>query len=212
VRRRQHVNPRGPSIERFRGREPELPVGRSIEVEIGCAEAHFLFERAARDPDRIYVGLELRDHLVHKVNARAAREGAPVQAVLCHVNHHLERVFPPACVARIYINFPDPWFKRRHRQRRLMDAAVAESVARVLEPGGDLLFQSDVWDVALDAMGVLDARDDLFENRAGPWSFWREGNPFGARSWRERHCEEGDLPIWRILYRRRIAATGRTQS
>ena len=73
----------------------------------------------------------------------------------------------------------------------------------LLRPGGDLLVQSDVWDIALDAMAVIEGRDDAFENVRGPWSFWRGPNPFGVRSWRESHCEDEGLPIWRILYRRR---------
>ena len=201
MRKRQHVNPLHAGYQSFRGRPPELPSGREVELEIGCAEAQFLFERAARDPSRTYVGLEIREVLVDDVNAQAARLGAPVQAVFCHAGNHLEALFPAGRVARVYVNFPDPWFKRRHHKRRLMDAELARAIHTVLAPGGELLFQSDVWDIALDAMGVLDAADDLFVNQAGPWSFWRAGNPYGVRSWREQHCEEAGLPIWRLLYR-----------
>ena len=202
MRRRQHINPLGLTLETFRGTPPALPARGSIEVEIGCADAQFLFERAARDPDRSYVGLEIRETLVNEVNQRAQAEGAPVQAVFCHANHHLELLFPPARVAQVYVNFPDPWFKRRHHNRRLMDEELARAIHRVLEPGGGLLFQSDVWDIALDAMGVLDAADELFANQAGPWSFWRAPQPFAARSWRETHCEAEGLPIWRLLYQK----------
>ena len=202
ARRRQHVNPLGLGFEAFRGERPELPAGRAVEVEIGCAEAQFLFERAALDPDRFYLGLEIRDQLVEDVNRRAARERLPVRAVFCHANHHLSDLLPPARIARVFVNFPDPWFKRRHHKRRLMDEDLARAIHRVLEPGGDLLFQSDVWEVAMDAMGVLDAVDHLYQNRAGPWSFWRAPSPYAARSWREQHCEEAALPIWRLLYQK----------
>ena len=203
MRKRQHVNPLHAGYQNFRGRAPELPAGRPVEIEIGCAEAQFLFERAAQDPSRTYVGLEIREVLVDDVNARAAELGAPVQAVFCHAGHHMVDLFPRGGVARVFVNFPDPWFKRRHHKRRIMDGELARDIHALLEPGGELLFQSDVWDIALDAMGVLDAADDLFVNRAGAWSFWRHGNPYGVRSWREQHCEEAGLPIWRLLYRRR---------
>jgi tRNA (guanine-N7-)-methyltransferase len=180
-----------------------VPPARPVELEIGCADAQFLFERAARDPGRAYVGLEIRDQLVDEVNERAAREGTPVQAVFAHANHHLTDLFAPVSIARVFVNFPDPWFKRRHHKRRLVDDELARDIHQVLEPGGELLFQSDVWAIALDAMGVLDALDELYQNQAGPWSFWRGGNPLGARSWREQHCEEEGLRIWRLLYRRR---------
>ena len=46
-------------------------------------------------------------------------------------------------------------------------------------------------------------RDGRFANAAGEWTFWRAGNPYGVRSWREENAEATQLPIWRILYRRR---------
>lgn len=201
VRVRQHINPDGTFFERM-AMPPLVLDGRPIEVEIGCAEAQFLFERAEVDPTRRYVGLEIRDKLVRWVNAQAAARAVPVEAIFCHATLHLPKLFPTGSVARVYLNFPDPWFKRRHHERRIIDDALASEVARILAPGGDLLVQSDVWPIALDALAVFDARDDEFENRRAPWSFWRGPHPFGVRSWREQHCEEEGLPIWRILYRR----------
>jgi tRNA (guanine-N7-)-methyltransferase len=177
-------------------------VGRAIELEIGCADAQFLFERAARDGERQYIGIEIREDLVGLVNRRARALGAPVQAVFCHAQLHLTEVVPPATVERVYLNFPDPWFKRRHHTRRMFDDALAEGIAIVARPGADVFVQSDVWDIALDAMSTFE-RDERFVNAAGEWTFWRAGNPYGVRSWREQNAEETGLAIWRILYRRR---------
>jgi tRNA (guanine-N7-)-methyltransferase len=101
----------------------------------------------------------------------------------------------------VYINFPDPWFKRRHHERRMVDDALADGVAYAARSGADLFVQSDVWDIALDAMSTFDT-DARFTNVAGEWTFWKEGNPYGVRSWREQNAEETGLEIWRILYRR----------
>ena len=202
MRIRQHVNPLGAHFALFRGELPPFVDGRPIEVEIGCAEAQFLFERAAHDAARTYVGLEIREDLVRLVNRRARAAGAPVHAVFCQAQHHVPLIFGAAQVERVYINFPDPWFKRRHQKRRMVDVTLADAIARVARSGADVFVQSDVWDIALDAMKVFE-RDARFENAAGEWTFWRAGNPFGARSWREQHAEETGLVIWRILYRRR---------
>jgi tRNA (guanine-N7-)-methyltransferase len=181
----------------------ELPAGREVEAELGCADARFLFERAPHHPETYFLGLEIREPLVDEVNEKAAAAGlANLRAVFCNINIDLPTLVPDASLARVYVNFPDPWFKRRHHKRRLMDAELARAIHTVLAPGGELLFQSDVWPIALDAMGVLDAADDLFVNQSGAWSFHRGPNPYGVRSWREQHCEEAGLPIWRLLYRR----------
>lgn len=201
MRIRQHVNPHQVHFARFRGERPAVD-GRPIEIEIGCADAQFLFERAAADPARQYVGLEIREDLVRLVNRRARALGAPVSAVFCQAQLHLAEIFPPGSIERVYINFPDPWFKRRHHDRRMVDAALAGGVAAVARPGADVFVQSDVWAIALDAMATFE-RDERFANLAGEWTFWRAGNPYGVRSWREQNAEQTGLPIWRIRYHRR---------
>ncbi len=203
MRIRQHVNPLLSFFDEFRGVAPTLPAGRPVDVEIGCADAQFLFELAAADPARTYVGLEIRHDFVDLVNKKAGETGAPVVAVFCQAQKHLTDIFPPASIDRVYINFPDPWFKRRHAERRMVDGVLVAGIAAITRPGAEVLVQSDVWDVALDAMEAFERRDDAFANQAAAWSFWRAGNPYGVRSWREQNAEETGLPIWRIRYLRR---------
>ncbi len=200
VRIRHHVNPLGLHFEAFRGERPPFADGRPVEVEIGCADAQFLFERAAKDPTRTYVGLEIREDLVQLVNRRARRTGVPVHAVFCHAQLHLREIFGATRVERVYINFPDPWFKRRHQKRRMVDPVLVDGIASIARPGAEVFFQSDVWDITLDALIAFEA-EPRFANAAGEWSFWRAGNPFGVRSAREQNAEETGLPIWRLLYR-----------
>jgi tRNA (guanine-N7-)-methyltransferase len=201
MRIRQHVNPNQLHFARFRGDRPVLD-GRLIELEIGCADAQFLFERAALDVSRQYVGLEIREDLVKQVNKRARVLAVPVHAVFCQAQLHMTEIFPPGSVERVYVNFPDPWFKRRHHDRRMVDQTLAGGIATVARPGAEVFVQSDVWDIALDAMATFE-RDDRFVNQGGEWTFWRAGNPYGVRSWREQHAEQTGLPIWRIRYHRR---------
>ncbi|HET6610850.1 MAG TPA: hypothetical protein VFG83_02625 [Kofleriaceae bacterium] len=203
MRIRQHVNPLGAGFAEFRGERPVWPENAPVEVEVGCADAQFLFERATVDPDRFYIGIDIRDRVVDWVNDKARAAAVPVAAVFCSANHHLADLIPEAGAARVYVNFPDPWFKSRHHKRRMVDDALASAIARILAPGGELFFQSDVWPVALDALAILERHDHAFENLAGEWSFWKSGNPYGARSWREASCEAAGSEIWRIRYRRR---------
>ncbi len=201
MRIRQHVNPTQLHFARFRGERPPLD-GRAVELEIGCADAQFLFERAASDPSRMYVGLEIREDLCRLVNKRARAAQVPVYAVFCQAQLHMTEIFAPGTVDRVYINFPDPWFKRRHHERRMVDDALAAGIATVARAGADVFVQTDVWDLALDALATFEP-DERFENIAGEWTFWKRGNPYGVRSWREQNAEETGLPIWRVRYQRR---------
>ena len=202
MRIRQHVNPLEMFFEQFRGQAPVLDPARELEVEIGCADAQFLFERAAREPSRQYVGLEIREDFVELVNERAAQTKLPVTAVFCQAQLHLPVVFGAAKATRVFVNFPDPWFKRAHKNRRMVDPVLIAGVAQLTAPGAELFVQTDVWELAIDALSAIE-NDGHFANRAGEWTFWKTGNPYGVRSWREPEPEETGLPIWRILHRRR---------
>jgi tRNA (guanine-N7-)-methyltransferase len=199
VRVRQHVNPLKSQFLAARTARAPIPAGADeIEVELGCAEAQFLFERAEIVPaSTALIGLEIRHELVDAVNARGGR----VRAVFTNVNVDLPYLFASASVARFFVNFPDPWFKKRQHKRRVMEPALADGIAAALRPGGELLFQSDVWELALDALDVLEGCSSL-TNMAGAWSFWKGRHPFGVRSRREEQCDREGLPVWRLLYRR----------
>jgi tRNA (guanine-N7-)-methyltransferase len=197
---RHHVNPLGlPFLERQRP-ALALPDGTEVEVEIGCADARFLFERAPSRRDALLLGLEIREPLVRKVNRDAVELGLPnVRAHFAHANLDFDGLFPDGRLERVFINFPDPWFKRRHHKRRLLTPELAEILHRKLRPGGELFFQSDVFELALDALAVLEDVAPRLRNVDGPWSFAR-ANPYGARSLREVRCEVRELRIWRMRY------------
>ncbi len=200
MRNRQHVNVHSICFMEFTGEMPRLEEGRIVELEIGCADAQFLFERAQKDPSRIYIGLEIREPLVDAVNKKAKALDLPVQAVFVHASLHLSKLFPKHSIRQCFLNFPDPCFKRRHRDRRMINEELLRQLHPLMEPDGEVLMQSDVFEVALDAMDVFERCDDLYANMLEPWSFWKGENPYGVRSWREYNCEENDMPVWRMRY------------
>jgi tRNA (guanine-N7-)-methyltransferase len=198
---RQHVNPLRLGFIVTGAQPVPLPTDRPVEVDLGCADARWLFERAQADPTLALVGVEIREELALLVRRRARAAGLDVCIVFANINQDLDTLFEGGSVARFVLNFPDPWFKKRQRKRRLITDELARVLWRKLGASGQVFFQSDVWDLALDAMDVFERADDAFENVCGAWSFLRE-NPFGVRSKREAHCEESGRPIWRMLYRK----------
>lgn len=202
VRIRHHVNPLREKLLHIAPGPLVLPPEAPpvLEIELGCADALFLFELARRDPDTSYIGLEIRRPLVEDVNERAAAAGLPhLRAVFAHINIDLATLLVGHKVRRFFINFPDPWFKRAQKKRRLLTPELAAQLASLLVPEGELFFQSDVWGLALDAMAVLETTPGL-RNVAGEWSFLPK-NPYAARSLREVRVIERGLPVWRMLYR-----------
>jgi tRNA (guanine-N7-)-methyltransferase len=197
---RHHVNPLG---LRFLDTNATRQVarGREVEVELGCADAHFLFQRAPLHPETDFIGVEIREPLVEEVNERAAALAVPnLRAVFANITTELEVLFADDSLTRIFINFPDPWFKERHRRRRLMTDGLATILTRKLVPGGELLFQSDIWTLGIEALAALESADGL-RNRVGDWCFLRE-NPYDAKSLRELRVEERGVRVWRAWFER----------
>jgi tRNA (guanine-N7-)-methyltransferase len=197
---RHHVNPLSVHHMDTGASRVVLTPDRSVEVELGCAEGEFLFSRARVAPERSYVGVEIREALVHRVNQRAALESAPVQAVYANLNLDLEALFAPGSVDLCHVNFPDPCFKRSQHKRRFFSLDLAGAIARVLTADGLLAVQTDIWDLGLEALEILEQSDD-FVNLLGEWTFAPD-NIFGARTRRERFCLEQGDKIWRLRFRK----------
>jgi len=202
VRIRQHVNPLRSDYLQIPVERLCLPATRPIEVELGSAEALFLMERATHEPDGSYIGVELRRDMVEQANQICAMKGlAQVLSVFANISVDLPRLFAPASVRRFFINFPDPYFKSKQRKRRVVGVELIDQLADLLVPGGEVHVATDIFDIALDAMAALEREmPRRFANRREAWSFLPK-SMFLARSWRERHCEEAGIRIWRLAYR-----------
>ena len=201
-RLRQHVNPlKSDLLEIAHVPRVEAPAGETLEVELGAAEAHFLMGRAAAQAGGLYVGVEIRRDLVSWTNGELARAGLPnVRTVFANMSVDMPRLFGEESVTRFFLNFPDPWFKSRQHKRRVIAPSLMVEVHRALRPGGELFVQTDIFALALEAMATLEAMAPArFVNARAPWSFCPD-NPFGAKSRRERQCEDEGVRIWRLLY------------
>jgi tRNA (guanine-N7-)-methyltransferase len=174
--------------------------GRPVEVELGSAEAEFLFERALEDPVRQYVGVEIREKWVRQANLQARARGLTnVASVFANMSVDLPRLFPAGRLMRVHLNFPDPWWKTRQQKRRPINGELVATIRGLLAPRGELHVASDIFDLALEAMAALEM-DGGFVNLAGSWTFQRKP-PFQSRSRRERECMDKGAPIWRVAYR-----------
>lgn len=203
---RQHVNPlsahfmvtRAQPVARPPGLAPDCP----IEVELGCADAEFSFARAAARPDMLMVGLDIREPCLARNRVRAAEERlSNLLFGYVNLNVDIDVVFAPASVDRFHLLFPDPWVKKSHHKRRVIEPALVASLATQLRPGGELHVASDVFDVALEIMATVEDPSLAhvgFVNQAGPWGFWR-GNPFEA-SRREQTTLRREQRVWRMRY------------
>jgi tRNA (guanine-N7-)-methyltransferase len=120
-----------------------------LVVEIGFGRGEFLLELAQRAPEQAFVGIEVSYKRALKMARRIARLGiANIAIVEARAEEVLRDALPDASVACFWLNFPDPWPKKRHARRRFVQPAMLALIARRLVPGGLLHVATDDPDYA----------------------------------------------------------------
>lgn len=125
---------------------PESLFGRAapLVMEVGFGDGGFLAHLAEAHPAWNVLGAEVAVGSVTRAFKRMRREGAQnVRLYLGHARFLVRDVLPPASLHRVYVNFPDPWPKKKHRPRRLLRAPFFELLSTRLEAGGALWFTTD---------------------------------------------------------------------
>ena len=131
--------------EELRERGPEGVLGAArLALELGFGRGELLLDLAEASPGRAFLGVEISRKRVEKV-ARRAEKRALANVFLLHApaEFALERVLPPGCVEECWIHCPDPWPKKRHWRRRLVQAPLVERLAAALAPGALLHLSTD---------------------------------------------------------------------
>ena len=146
------------TIEDLTPWQPELWSGasRPIEIEVGCGKGLFICSASADHPDRDFLGIEIAKKYAHFCAARLNKQQSP-NAIMMQGDAQplFKDVIPSKSVDGVHVYFPDPWWKRRHRKRRIMNKEFITDVYRVLKDGGKLHFWTDVkeyFDVTLQLL------------------------------------------------------------
>lgn len=173
-----------------------------LELELGFGRPHFLFERAAEVPDHDVVGIEWKGRWVEAARKRQLRDGTPNLRAL-HGNAWLlaGALFRPGSLDAIWLNFPDPWWKTKHKKRRIVSDAFAATVASLLKVGGRVVIQTDVASLLEEQLARLE-EVDVLENPHGRGRLAPK-KPMRARSHREKRVVADGVPVFRAVVERR---------
>jgi tRNA (guanine-N7-)-methyltransferase len=177
--------------------------GRSAPVvmEIGFGNGEALIHGARHSPDRDFIGIEVhRPGVGRALNAVDANALSNVRIYAEDAVDVLKQSIGEGTLSEVRIYFPDPWHKKRHTKRRLIQPGFVELLARRITRGGLLHLATDWQPYAEQMWEVLDASPD-FTNSEGP------GGQVTRPDWRpETHFERRGLRlghgVWDLLYRR----------
>ncbi|MDX2211734.1 MAG: tRNA (guanosine(46)-N7)-methyltransferase TrmB [Oculatellaceae cyanobacterium bins.114] len=210
VRVRQHVNPLSRKYQ-----QPADPPdwqkvyansNQPLHLDIGCGRGIFLLEMAQQQPQWNFLGLEIREPLVDQANLWRNESGLTnLHYIFCNVNNSLPSLLgslKPGQLRYVSIQFPDPWFKKRQHKRRVVQPEMVDCLAQYLAPGGTVLLQSDVKEVAVEMRDRFLAHSAFIKQGTEEWL---DVNPLPVATEREQSTLSRGEPVYRVMFVRYVS-------
>ena len=166
-----------------------------LEVEVGSGKGHFLLAAAQTHPNHNFLGIEVAHKYAAYCAAKLIKENISNAVMISGdaVTLFRER-FEADSLAAVHVYFPDPWWKKRHRKRRVMRMDLIRRVEACLIPGGKLHFWTDVEEYFQTTLEMMAAESIL----KGPWEPEVEENAW--RTHFERRTLEEGKPVFRSYF------------
>jgi tRNA (guanine-N7-)-methyltransferase len=175
---------------------------RPLEVDVGSGKGLFLRSAAAARPEVNFLGIEVARRYAEFAAAALAKLGL-TNAVMVHGD--ALRVFgeflPDDSLAAVHVYFPDPWWKKRQRKRRVMRESLLRDIQRTLQPGGKLHFWTDVEEYFQTSLELLAAHTRLLGPLAVPET--PAEHDMAYRTHFERRMRLHQEPVYRAEFLKR---------
>jgi tRNA (guanine-N7-)-methyltransferase len=127
-----------------------------IELEIGSGKGLFLTQAAQSHPDRFFIGLELATKYARDAQSKLVRLGVTNACfIACDAVAVMQHDVRENSLAAVHVYFPDPWWKSRHKKRRVLSDETILNIQRTLVASGQLHFWTDVLDYYEEAVARI---------------------------------------------------------
>ena len=205
---RQHVNPLSSNFNQIETipslNEMFADSKLNLHLDIGSAGGEFLFNLASVNTSWNYLGIEIREKLVNNAKLKVLeREIKNLYFVFGNANNILNDVqskFIIKNLRSISFNFPDPWFKKRHYKRRVIQPELISILSILLQKGTLIFIKTDVKDL-FNYMDCTISRNFNFKTiDKKDFNFSESFNPNKVKTNREKHVIDNQLSIFERIY------------
>lgn len=168
-----------------------------IQVELGTGKGDFITQMAEQNPQINFVGLEMEAEVVLKAARKIQEKNLPNVKIIVFDINHVEEIFAPNEIDRLYINFCDPWPKKRHAKRRLTYIKFLQMYQKILKPHGEIHFKTDnhpLFDFSLEQFELAN-----FKVRDVSYDLHANEPPENIRTEYENRFSAAGVPINRCV-------------
>jgi len=205
---RQHVNPLSNNFDKFE-RIPSLKEmfndsELNLHLDIGCATGEFLFNLALVNTDWNYLGIEIRERLVNTAKLKVQeREIENLYFVFGNANKILSDVqsqFILNNLKSISFNFPDPWFKKRHYKRRVIQSGFINTLSISIKKGAFIFIKTDVEELFKYMDFTLSSNLNLKKVDKNDFNYSTSFNPNRIQTNREKYVINNEFDVFERIY------------
>ena len=205
---RQHVNPLSKNFDEIEKIPSLIEIFDdptiNLHLDIGCAAGEFLFDLAIENTNWNYLGIEIRERLVNTAKLKLQEgEMKNLYFVFGNANKILtdfNNKFLLKTAKSISFNFPDPWFKKRHFKRRVIQPEFIEMLSNLMKKGSIIYIKTDVKDL-FEYMDCMISSDCNFEKiDKNDFNYSKSFNPNKVQTNREKYVLVNELEIFEDIY------------
>ena len=205
---RQHVNPLSKNFNQIE-RIPSLieMFGNSklnLHLDIGCAAGEFLFDLALLNKNWNYLGIEIREKLVKNAKLTVfKKEVKNLYFVFGNANNILndaQSKFILKSLKSISFNFPDPWFKKRHCKRRVIQPEFINTLSNSMQTGSLIFIKTDVKDLFNYMNCTISSNFNFKKLDKNDFNYSKSFNPNKVQTNREKYVIVNELDIFEEIY------------
>jgi tRNA (guanine-N7-)-methyltransferase len=204
VRVRQHVNPLSSKYQ-----QPlTLPdwnqvysnLSQPLHLDLGCGRGRFLLEIASLYPEINFLGIEIRQPLVTEANQlKEEKKLSNLHYLFANINNYLTEILeslPRQKIELVMIQFPDPWFKKKHHKRRVIQPKIVKIFADFLPINSQVFLQSDIKEIAEEMCDLFLANPSFKPLNA---DIWLTDNPLPIMTEREIATINKNESVYRTI-------------
>jgi tRNA (guanine-N7-)-methyltransferase len=179
-----------------------FPQDLPLEIEVGSGKGLFLNSAAKQNPAHNFLGVEIAAKYARHAAAKLAKNGYKNAVMLSGDAQRLFIEFlPDQSLVAVHVYFPDPWWKKRHHKRRVMNDRFLGEIYRTLTPGGSLHFWTDVRERYDEILELIAAHTPFIGPLEVPER--QAEHDLDYRTHFERRMRLTDQPVYRAEFQKR---------